>query len=200
MWRPPAARARCRSTERDLARALGARVAALAARLKRTRLNAGRARLATLWLWGAVDVELVVVVRGGLPLADLRAGRSAAARAAARAWCAAAATPTRGPRCSPCPISIFTITELLANPAARWVASLSLLAGLRVVLRYGFVSACFSSASRMKGMVRRRCAANDASSSSSRILKSECRSRGMRFIKYSKVSAGSCRPRCAARS
>src|ERR1700722_3918128 len=60
-----------------------------------------------------------------------------------------------------------------------------LAAGVRLVLHYDFVLACFSSASRMNGMVSRRWAASDASSSWSRISNSECRSRGMRFNRYS---------------
>ena len=55
--------------------------------------------------------------------------------------------------------------------------------GVRLVLHYGFILACLSSASRMKGMVSRRCATRDASSNSSRISRSEGRSRGMRFSK-----------------
>jgi uncharacterized membrane protein len=80
------------------------------------------------------------------------------------------------------PYFAFAVTELLANPRARWVAAMSLL------LHYDFVPACFSSASRMKGIVRRRCSTSEASSSASSIWNSVGKSRGMRFSKYSEVS------------
>ena len=63
------------------------------------------------------------------------------------------------------PYLVFALTELLVNPAARWVAAIEPAAGIRLVLHYDFVLACFSSASRMNGMVSRRCATREASSS-----------------------------------
>src|SRR5258707_5971007 len=73
------------------------------------------------------------------------------------------------------------------------------IAGLRLVLHYDFVFACFSSSSRIKGIVSRRCSTIEASSSASRSSNSEGRSRAIRFTKYSEVSSGRCKPRCAAR-
>src|SRR5271154_5342300 len=46
-------------------------------------------------------------------------------------------------------------------------------AHLRLVLHYDFVPACFSSASRMNGIVSRRCATKDASSRASRTSNSD---------------------------
>ena len=87
---------------------------------------AHKSRLATLWLWVAVALSLMAWYAAGYP------------------WpiCAAAVIPllaplpglVRGRRYTyawatlfAAPYVVFAVTELLANPAARWVASLSLL-------------------------------------------------------------------------
>src|SRR5882757_3448857 len=57
----------------------------------------------------------------------------------------------------------------LGQPAGALGGGHEPAAGVRLVLRYDFVLACFSSSSRMKGMVSRRCSTIEASSSASRI-------------------------------
>src|SRR6185437_13548334 len=92
---------------------------------------------------------------GRLPLADLRARRSAAARTAA--WLDARPAPhlrVGHPVRSSLPGIRLDGT---AGQSRRALGGrLESDAGIRVVLHYDFVPACFSSASRMKGMVRRR--------------------------------------------
>jgi len=85
-----------------------------------------KARLLTIWLWAGVALSLLCWYIAGYP------------------WplCVVAVVPLlapfpgllRGKRYTyawatlfAVPYLVFTITELLANPAARWVASLSLL-------------------------------------------------------------------------
>jgi uncharacterized membrane protein len=87
---------------------------------------AHKSRLATLWLWVAVALSLMAWYAAGYP------------------WpiCASAVVPllaplpglVRGRRYTyawatlfAAPYLVFAMTELLVNPAARWVASLSLL-------------------------------------------------------------------------
>ena len=55
------------------------------------------------------------------------------------------------------PYLAFAVTELLVESAGALGRRAEPAAGLRLVLHYDFVLACFSSASRMKGIVRRRC-------------------------------------------
>ena len=126
-------------------------------------------RSLTMWLWLAVALSLLGLDAGRVSLADLRARRACPCsrrlnglmrgRRHTYAWATLFAIPYLA----------FALTELLVNSAARWVGCAEPAAGLRLVLHYDFVLACFSSASRMKGMVSRRCAAKDASSSWSRI-------------------------------
>jgi len=89
-------------------------------------MNAERARLATLWLWGAVTLSLLswyavgypwlICVLAALPLLAPLPGL-VHGRRHTYAWATLFAAP----------YLIFTITELLANHDARWVASLSLM-------------------------------------------------------------------------
>jgi uncharacterized membrane protein len=85
-----------------------------------------RARLLTLWLWGAIALSLlswvlvgypwpicvIAVLPLGAPLNGLIRGRRHT-----YAWATLFAVP----------YLVFSLTELLVNPAARWVASISLL-------------------------------------------------------------------------
>ena len=114
------------------------------------------ARSLTIWLWVAVALSLLALDAGRLSLADLRARRRCRllaplnglvrGRRHTYAWATLFAIPYLA----------FALTELLVNPAARWVAAMSLLLVFALVLHYDFVPACFSSASRMNGMVSRR--------------------------------------------
>jgi len=84
------------------------------------------ARSCTVWLWGAVSVSLLGWITAGYPwpicvlavlpllapLNGLRRGRRHT-----YAWATLFAIPYLA----------FALTELLVNPAARWVAALSLL-------------------------------------------------------------------------
>jgi len=146
-----------------------------------------RARALTIWLWAAVALSLLGWMSAGYPwlicvlaVLPLLAPLNGLLRGRRHtyAWATLFVIP----------YLVFALTELLVNPAARWVARSEPAAGVCVVLHYDFVLACFSSASRMNGMVSRRCAARDASSSWSRMSNSERRSRGRRFSKYSEVS------------
>src|SRR5665213_757527 len=92
-------------------------------------------------------------------------------------------------------LSCFRTDRIAGQPRRALGGRDELAAGIRLVLHYDFVPASFSIASRIKGMVSRRCATNDASSSASRIPSNDRRSRGMRFSKYSAVSSGSFKPR-----
>jgi uncharacterized membrane protein len=96
------------------------------------------ARALTIWLWAALTLSLLSWITVGYP------------------WpiCVLAVLPllaplhglVRGRRhtyawatCLRCPYLAFALTELLVNPAARWVAAMSLLLRLRLVLHYDFV-------------------------------------------------------------
>jgi uncharacterized membrane protein len=84
------------------------------------------ARALTLWLWGALALSLLAWIGAGYPwpicvlavlpllapLPGLRSGRRST-----YAWATLFAVPYLA----------FALTELLVNPAARWVASMSLL-------------------------------------------------------------------------
>jgi uncharacterized membrane protein len=85
-----------------------------------------KARMLTIWLWAAVALSLLSWITAGYPwpicvlavvplLAPLRG--LAQGRRYTYAWATLFAIP----------YLIFALTELLVNPAARWVASLSLL-------------------------------------------------------------------------
>ena len=139
-------------------------------------------RHAAVWLWAAVALSLMSWYTAGYPwricalavlllLAPLRG--LVRGHRYTYAWATLFAVP----------YLIFAVTELLVNPQGALGRCAQPVTGIRVVLRYGFVSACFSRASRMKGIVRRRWAAREASSSSSSRLRSEGRSRGTRFIR-----------------
>jgi uncharacterized membrane protein len=85
-----------------------------------------RARLATIWLWVAVALSLLCWIAAGYPwpicvlavvplLAPLRG--LVRGRRYTYAWATLFAVP----------YLTFALTELLVNPAARWVAAFSLL-------------------------------------------------------------------------
>src|SRR3984893_6406223 len=136
---------------------------------------------------GRARLESARVDRGRIPVADLRPGRATAARTAERPG----ARPPPHLRLGHSvrhPLSRVRHDGIAGQPRRPLGRRRELAAGIRLVLHYDFVFACFSSASRMKGTVRRRWATSEASSSWSRISNNERMSRGMRFSKYSEVS------------
>lgn len=87
---------------------------------------ADKARVLTIWLWAAVALSLLAWITVGYPwpictlaVAPLLAPLHGLVRGRryTYAWATLFAVP----------YLIFALTELLVNPAARWVASLSLL-------------------------------------------------------------------------
>jgi uncharacterized membrane protein len=85
-----------------------------------------KARILTIWLWAAVALSLLAWIGAGYPwpicvlaVAPLLAPLNGLARGRryTYAWATLFAFP----------YLIFSLTELLVNPAARWVAACSLL-------------------------------------------------------------------------
>src|SRR5258708_38521349 len=102
-------------------------------------------------------LESARVDDGRVPVAGLRPGRSTAAGAVERP----VARPPPYLRLGHLvrhPLSRVRLDGIAGQPRRPLGRRRELAAGIRLVLHYDFVLAGFSSASRMKGMVSRRCA------------------------------------------
>src|ERR1700722_7674847 len=135
--------------------------------------------------WGHIEPARLDL--GGVSVGDLHSRRSALVGAVERT---VARSPSYLCMGHPVrrPLSGVRVDGIAGQSRRALGCLVELAAGVWLVLHYDFVLASFSSASRMKGMVSRRWAARDASSSWSRMPNSEFSSRGMPFNKYSDVS------------